>query len=224
MCTASFLPPCFFSPAWCQPFIHSLTVGMKGGFLGRLGNGILWALSENLQIKRAGLMESNGGVGGEVVGVLGKGMYLLAASQKTSKINMFEGANRNCCRPRSISPQFRSLPPALSPPFMILDIHFTCKSIKVLLSKPSNPFLIMSMIVPINICSRGARGGGWWWWGGWLGRIGQGTMAAYDNLLFIEASRQSFHPPPLWPRPHEAAAPINRATSCQTGLNPQVAH
>lgn len=34
---------------------------MKGGFLGRLGNGILWALSENLQIKRAGLMESNGG-------------------------------------------------------------------------------------------------------------------------------------------------------------------
>lgn len=37
---------------------------MKGGFLGRLGNGILWALSENLQIKRAGLMESNGGGGG----------------------------------------------------------------------------------------------------------------------------------------------------------------
>lgn len=74
MCTASFffLPPCFFSPAWCQPFIHSLTVGMKGGFLGRLGNGILWALSENLQIKRAGLMESNGG-GREVVGVLGRG-------------------------------------------------------------------------------------------------------------------------------------------------------
>lgn len=34
---------------------------MKGGFLGRLGNGILWALSENLQIKRAELMESNGG-------------------------------------------------------------------------------------------------------------------------------------------------------------------
>lgn len=67
-----FLPPCFFSPAWCQPFIHSLTVGMKGGFLGRLGNGILWALSENLQIKRAGLMESNGG-GREVVGVLGRG-------------------------------------------------------------------------------------------------------------------------------------------------------
>lgn len=46
---------------------------MKGGFLGRLGNGILWALSENLQIKRAGLMESNGGGGGEVVGVLGNG-------------------------------------------------------------------------------------------------------------------------------------------------------
>lgn len=62
---------------------------MKGGFLGRLGNGILWALSENLQIKRAGLMESN--KGGVVVGVLGKGMYLLAASQKTRKINMFEG-------------------------------------------------------------------------------------------------------------------------------------
>lgn len=34
---------------------------MKGGFLGRLGNGILWALSGNLQIKRAELMESNGG-------------------------------------------------------------------------------------------------------------------------------------------------------------------
>lgn len=54
-------PPNFFSPARCQPFLHSLTVGMKGGFLGRLGNGILWALSENLQIKRTGLMESNGG-------------------------------------------------------------------------------------------------------------------------------------------------------------------
>lgn len=44
---------------------------------------------------------------------------------------------------------------------MIKDIHFTCKSIKVFLSKPSNPFLIMSVIVPINICSRGvSRGGG----------------------------------------------------------------
>lgn len=93
--------------------------------------------------------------------MLGKGMYLLAASQKTRKINMFEGANRNCCRPRSISPQFWYLPPAPSLPLMIIDIHFTCKSIKVFLSKPSNPFLIMSMIVPINICSRGASVGGW---------------------------------------------------------------
>lgn len=31
----------FLSPAWCRSFIHSLTAGMKGGFLGRLGNGIL---------------------------------------------------------------------------------------------------------------------------------------------------------------------------------------
>lgn len=79
-------PPHFFSPARCQPFLHSLTVGMKGGFLGRLGNGILWALSGNLQIKRAGLMESNGG---RECWDVGKRLRLLAASQKTSKISLF---------------------------------------------------------------------------------------------------------------------------------------
>lgn len=79
-------PPHFFSPARCQPFLHSLTVGIKGGFLGRLGNGILWALSENLQIKRAGLMESNGG---RERWDVGKRLRLLAASQKTSKISLF---------------------------------------------------------------------------------------------------------------------------------------
>lgn len=79
-------PPHFFSPARCQPFLHSLTVGMKGGFLGRLGNGILRALSENLQIKRAGLMESSGG---RERWDVGKRLRLLAASQKASKISLF---------------------------------------------------------------------------------------------------------------------------------------
>lgn len=41
-------------------------------------------------------------------------------------------------------------------------------------------------------------------------------MAAYDNLLFIGASHQCFHQPPLSLRPHEAAAATNRAASCQT--------
>lgn len=134
-----FFPPCFFSPAWCQPFIHSLTVGMKGGFLGRLGNGILWALSENLQIKRAGLMESNGGGERGCWGV-GKEMFPLAVSQKTCKINMFEINNRNYCWPHSISLQFIYLLPAL--PVLLLwlyiYIHFTYKSVKVLLRKPSS--------------------------------------------------------------------------------------
>lgn len=48
---------------------------MKGGFLGRLGNGILKALSENLQIKRAGWMESTGGR--EFFGVEERGEKLL---------------------------------------------------------------------------------------------------------------------------------------------------
>jgi len=46
-------------------------------------------------------------------------------------------------------------------------------------------------------------------------RIGRWTMAAYDNLLFIGASHQCFHQPPLCLRPHAAAGP-NRAPSCQT--------
>lgn len=40
-------------------------------------------------------------------------------------------------------------------------------------------------------------------------------MAAYDNLLFIGASRQRFHQLPLRLRPHAAAGP-KHAASCQT--------
>lgn len=57
-------------------------------------------------------------------------------------------------------------------------------------------------------------------------------MAAYDNLLFIGASRQCFHQPPLCLRPHEAnsqqtmlQAAKHSCTHTHTqALNAQVTH
>lgn len=49
------------------------------------------------------------------------------------------------------------------------------------------------------------------WRGVVLERIGRWTMAAYDNLLFIGASRQCFHQPPLCLRPlMQRAGPTNQ--------------
>lgn len=100
--------------------------------------------------------------------------------------------------------------------FLVFVFHPSSKSVKVALTGPGTPpFLSLPAIGPINIFSRGVSK-----WrlegGGLLERIGRWTMAAYDNLLFIGASRQCFHQPPLCLRPHAAVGPTNHAASCQT--------